>query len=109
MRFGSPPKLWALRCTHVTTRRTCSASGIRLPPASCTQTWSGTTRCAQGLDKQLGRERVVLGEARTPRAAVDEDVDRRVGALGREDVEPFNGGGPVRMALRGAQARAHAL
>ena len=40
---------------------------------------------------------------------MDEDVDRRVGALGQVDVEPLDGGGPIGVALRRAQARAHVL
>ena len=40
---------------------------------------------------------------------MDEDVDRRVGALGHVDVEPLNGGSPIGIALWRTQARAHVL
>ena len=55
-----------------------------------------------GMDEEFGRERILLGEAHTPGAAMDEDVNRRVWTLRRVDVEPFDGGGTVGMALRGA-------
>jgi hypothetical protein len=43
-----------------------------------------------GAHEQLGGKRIVLGEAGAPRDAVDEDVDRRVGAHGRVEVEALD-------------------
>ena len=62
-----------------------------------------------GADEQLGREGVVLREAGPPRAAVDEDVDRRAGAPGGVEVEVFDGRRAVREAPRPAETRANGV
>src|SRR5205807_4094896 len=56
-------------------------------------------------DEQLGCECVVLRETSSPGAAVDEDVDRRIGALRSVDVEPLDGRHAVREALGRAEPR----
>src|SRR5262249_12898791 len=61
------------------------------------------------MHEQLGCKGVVLGETYTPRAAMDEDVDRRVRTLGRVDVEPLDGGGAVGIMPRSAQTCADPL
>src|SRR5712692_3484914 len=59
-----------------------------------------------GADEELGRERVVPGEAGPPRASMDEDVDRRIGARGGVHVEAFDGRGAVCVAPGRAKSRA---
>src|SRR5262249_58400301 len=59
-----------------------------------------------GANEQLGRERVVFGEAGAPGAAVDEYVDRRVGPRGRVEVEALDRCRAVREAARRAEPRA---
>jgi hypothetical protein len=71
------------------------------------EVWHDAMRA--GMHEQLGREGVILGEACAPRTPMEEDVDRRIGALGRVDVEPLNGGRPIGIALWRTQARAHVL
>src|SRR5882762_484020 len=44
------------------------------------------------VDEQLSRVREILGETPAPRPAVDEDVDWRIGPLGRIDIQRFDGG-----------------
>ena len=109
MRFGSPPKLAAFLWTQATARRTCSAIGIRLPPALITSMKSGTTKCAPACHEQLGRVTELPGLAGAPRAAVDEHVDRRVRPLGRVDVEHLDRGRTVGHAPGLTEARAHLL
>src|SRR5262245_29816407 len=71
------------------------------------EVWHDAMR--SGIHEQLGREGIVLGEACAPRAPMEEDSDWRVGALGRVDVEPLNGGRPISIALWRTQACAHLL
>src|SRR5262245_36913684 len=62
-----------------------------------------------GVHEQLGGVGGVLGQAAAPRAAVNEDVDRRVRAAGWVDVQCFDGRRAVRVASGNAQASAHAV
>src|SRR2546428_12867405 len=59
-----------------------------------------------GADEEPGRERVVPGEAGPPRASMDEDVDRRIGARGGVHVEALDGRGAVCVAQGRAKSRA---
>ena len=61
------------------------------------------------VDEHLGRERVVLRHAGAPGAAVDEHMDRRVGALGAIEVELLDRLRAVGDAPRRAEARSREL
>jgi len=59
-----------------------------------------------GAHEQLGGKRIVLREAGPPRAAMDEDVDRRVAARGGVEIEALDRRWAVREAPRRAEPRA---
>ena len=86
-RFGSPPKLAALRKnpgdrpTHLLGHREQAPAGVR----DTGEVGDDVVRAS--ADEHLGRRRIALGVTAKPRTAVDEDEDRRVRLGGAKKVE----------------------
>lgn len=61
------------------------------------------------VHEHLGGRGIVLGEARTPGAAVDEHLDRRVRRLGGVEIEPLDRCRAVSQPLGRPNTRTHRL